>query len=124
MMYRREGSRSPSECRPGTNSLEAPSRSLATLPIRDMIRMLATTYGLSVTSTPTLLIGELTGPITYGTTYIVRPRIAPSSSAPTLCFAAFGSIQLFVGPASSFSGEQIYVRCSVRATSFGLLRCR
>src|SRR6267154_1177996 len=74
MMYRRVGSRSPSECRPGTNSLEDPSRSLATSPIRDMIRMLATTYGLSVTSTPTLLIGDMTGPITYGTTYIVRPR--------------------------------------------------
>ncbi len=72
-----------------------------------MIRMLATTYGLSVTSTPTLLIGELTGPMMYGTTYIVRPRIAPSSSALTLSFAAFGSIQLFVGPASSFSGEQM-----------------
>src|SRR5216683_2105682 len=102
----------------------APSPSIATLPMRDMIRMLATTYGLSVTSTPTLLIGELTGPITYGTTYIVRPRIAPSSSAPTLCLAAPGSIQLFVGPASSFSEEQMNVRCSVRATSFGLLRCR
>jgi len=63
-MYLRVGTRSPSECSPGTNSLEDPSRSMATLPIRDMIRMLATTYVLSVTSTPTLLIGELTGPIT------------------------------------------------------------
>ena len=106
-MYRRKGSKSPSECNPGTNSLDAPSRSLATLPIRDIIRMLATTYGLSVTSTPTLLIGELIGPITYGTTYMVRPRIAPSNSAPTLCFAASGSIQLLVGPASSLSAEQM-----------------
>src|SRR5439155_1031310 len=70
------------------------------------------------------VIGHLAGPIMYGTTYIARPRIAPSSSAPTLCFAAFGSIQLFVGPASSFWAEQIKVRCSVRATSFGLLRCK
>src|SRR6266436_6184240 len=123
-MYRRMGSRSPSECSPGTKSLDAPSRSIATLPIRDMILMLATTYGLSVASTPTLLIGESVGPMMYGTTYIVRPRIAPSSSAPTLCFAAPGSIQLFVGPASSLSREQINVRCSVRATSFGLLRCK
>src|SRR5712664_1493764 len=120
-MYRRIGSRSPSECNPGTNSLDAPSRSIATLPIRDMIRMLATTYGLSVASTPTLLIGELTGPITYGTTYTDRPRLAPSSSAPTLCSTAPGSIQLCVVPASSFSGEQMYVKCSVLATSFGLL---
>ena len=32
--------------------------------MRVMIRMLATTYGLSVTSTPTLLKGEPGGPIT------------------------------------------------------------
>src|SRR6266699_3034863 len=102
-MYNRMGSRSPNECSPGTNSLDVPRRSVATLPIRDMIRMLATTYGLSVASTPTWLIDEFTGPITYGTTYIVRPRIAPSRSAPTLCFAAPGSIQLLVGQALSAS---------------------
>src|SRR5215472_7896744 len=118
------GSRSPSECKPGTNSLEGPRRSMATCPMRDMMRMLATTYGLSVTSTPTLLIGEVTGPIMYGTTYMVRPRMAPSKSAPTLCFAASGSIQLLVGPASSLAREQIKVRCSVRATSFTELRWR
>ena len=123
-MYRRMGSRSPRECNPGTNSLDPPNRSTAVLPIRDIIRMLATTYGLSVTSTPTLLIGDFTGPMMYGTTYIVRPRMAPSNSAPTLCFAASGSIQLFVGPASSWSGVQINVKCSVRATSFTLLRCK
>ncbi len=97
-MYRRMGSRSPSECSPGTKSLDAPSRSIATLPIRDMMRMLATTYGLSVTSTPTLLIGEFTGPMMYGTTYIVRPRMAPSSSAPTLCFARVRIHPVVCGP--------------------------
>ena len=97
-------------------------RSVATFPIRAMMRMFATTYGLSVTSTPALLIGEFTGPMMYGTTYMVRPRMAPSSSAPTLNFAASGSIQLFVGPTSSLFGVQMKVKCSVRATSLGLLR--
>ena len=97
---------------------------MATWPMRDIMRMLATTYGLSVASTPTLLMGEFTGPMVYGTTYMVRPRMAPSNSAPTLRFAASGSIQLFVGPASSLSREQINVKCSVRATSFTELRCR
>ena len=112
------------ECSPGTKSDDVPMRSMATLPMRAMMRMFATTYGLSVTSIPALLIGEFTGPMMYGTAYIVRPRIAPSSSAPTLYFAAPGSIQLFVGPTSSFVRAQIKVRCSVRATSLGLLRCK
>src|SRR6266576_1250201 len=76
-MYRRKGSKSPSECNPGTNSLDAPSRSLATLPIRDIIRMLATTYGLSVTSTPTLLIGELIGPPAAKLLNVLRLRLFP-----------------------------------------------
>ena len=123
-MYRRIGSRSPRECSPATKSAEAPNLSWATFPMRDMMRMFATTYGLSVTSTPILLSGESTGPRMYGMTYMVRPRIALLSSAPTLCLAPSGSIQLLVGPASSFSGVQIKVKCSVRATSLGLLRLR
>ena len=35
-----------------------------------------------------------------------------------------GAIQLLVGPASSLVGVQMKVRCSTRATSFGLDRCR
>src|ERR1700739_2011026 len=120
-MYRRIGSKSPVECKPGTKSDEDPMRSSAALPMRDIMRILATTYGLSVTSTPALLMGESTGPMMYGTTYIVRPRIAPLNSAPILCLAAPGSIQLFVGPTSSLLGVQMKVRCSVRATSLGLL---
>ena len=38
-------------------------RSSATFPIRVMIRMFATTYALSVTSTPGRDEGELTGPM-------------------------------------------------------------
>jgi hypothetical protein len=50
----------------------------------------------------------------YGTTYIVRPRMAPFKIARTLYFAPPGSIQLLVGPTSSFSGMQMKVRCSAR----------
>ena len=63
-MKRRSGLKSPSEWRPGTNSSPPPSWARAAAPMRVMIRMLATTYGLSVTSIPTLLKGEPRGPIT------------------------------------------------------------
>jgi hypothetical protein len=45
--------------------------------MRVMIRMLAATYGESVSCTPMWAIGEPSGPMENGTTYIVRPRIAP-----------------------------------------------
>ena len=63
-MNRRSGDRSPSEWSPGTKSSDEPSWSRATRPMRVMTRMLATTYGLSVTSTPTRLKGEPGGPMT------------------------------------------------------------
>ena len=93
-------------------------------PMRVMMRRLATTYGLSVISTPTRLYFEPMGPIKYGTTYIVRPFIAPSKSGHTLARASSGLIQLLVGPASSLFFEQMNVRCSVRATSDGSERWR
>ncbi len=40
--------------------------------------MLAATYGLSLTMTPTRLSGEPAGPIRYGMTYMVRPRMPPA----------------------------------------------
>ena len=79
---------------------------------------------LSVSSTPTFEKRDPAGPITNGTTYIVRPRIEPSNSLPTLSRASPGSIQLLVGPVSSLAGVQMNVRCSVRATSEGWLRWR
>ena len=63
-MKRRSGERSPSEWSPGTKSSEEPSWSRAARPMRVMSRMFATTYGLSVTSTPTRLNGEPSGPMT------------------------------------------------------------
>jgi hypothetical protein len=55
--------------------------------------------------------------MTKGTTYIVRPFIELRNRPVSLPLASCGLIQLFVGPASSFSREQMKVRCSVRATS-------
>ena len=62
-MKRRSGLRSPSEWMPLTKSLESPRWSSATLPMRVMIRMFATTYALSVSSTPTRLAFEPSGPM-------------------------------------------------------------
>jgi hypothetical protein len=73
---------------------------------------------------PTRLIGDPAGPIKYGITYIVRPRMLPRNKAPAVALASIGEIQLLVGPAASFSRVQMNVSCSVRATSDGWLRCR
>src|SRR5712692_7098395 len=71
---------------------------------------------LSVSSIPIFELGELSGPITYGTTYIVRPRITPSKSLPSLAYASSGAIQLFVGPAATLVREQMNVRCRAGGT--------
>jgi hypothetical protein len=108
----------------GTN---VPSRSMrcsACDPIRVMMRMFSTTYGLSVISTPQRAYGEARGPMQYGITYIVRPFMQPANNASTLRCASAGSIQLLFGPASSLSFVQMNVRCSTRATSDGCERCR
>ena len=70
----------PTECTHGTNAPSVPSTSYTARPIRVMMRMLTTTYGLSVISTPMCAIGLPSGPIENGTTYIVRPRMQPSKS--------------------------------------------
>lgn len=54
-----------------------------------------------------------------GTTYIVRPRMDPFRSPFRVLRISAGSHQLLVGPASSFSSEQMKVRSSTRATSEG-----
>ena len=123
MMKRLFGSSSPVECRPLTNVPSRSMRASAGAPMRVMMRMLATTYGESVISTPQREIGESIGPMQYGITYIVRPRIAPSNSASTFACAAAGSIQLLFGPASSLLFVQTNVKCSTRATSVGWERC-
>ena len=62
-------------------------------------------------------IGDPTGPMLNGSTYIVRPAMHPLKSAFSLCRIATGSSQLLVGPAFSFESEQTNVRDSIRATS-------
>ena len=64
-------------------------------------------------------MGEPSGPIENGTTYMVRPRMQPSNSGCSVARISAGAIQLLVGPASSFLAEQMKVRSSTRATSVG-----
>ena len=63
-------------------------------------------------------IGEPSGPIENGTTYIVRPahRAVEERRRGSSRISA-GSRQLLVGPASSSCSEQMKVRSSTRATS-------
>ena len=109
----------PTECRQGTKVPSSPSTSSAPLPIRVMIRMLTATYAESVSCTPISAIGEPSGPIENGTTYIVRPFITPLNLRRRISRISAGSCQLFVGPASSTRSEQMNVRSSTRATSPG-----
>ena len=52
-----------------------------------------------------------------GSTYMVRPRIAPRKSSFSFLRISKGSSQLLVGPALSLEREQMKVRSSTRATS-------
>ena len=54
-----------------------------------------------------------------GITYMVRPRMAPRNRPFSVPRISSGATQLLVGPASSLSCEQMKVRLSTRATSFG-----
>ncbi len=68
---------------------------------------------------PMCAIGLPSGPIENGTTYIVRPRIAPSNRPFSVRRISRGSTQLLVGPASARRSLQMNVRSSTRATSVG-----
>ena len=114
----------PRECRQGTKSPSSPSTSSASLPMRVMIRIEVATYAESVSWTPISAIGEPSGPILKGTTYIVWPRIAPLNFSVNSSRISAGSRQLLVGPASSSLCEQMNVRSSTRATSLGSERAR
>ena len=69
-------------------------------------------------------IGEPSGPIEKGTTYIVRPFMQPSNRPFRVFRISAGSRQLLVGPAPSSVSEQMKVRSSTRATSLGSERAR
>ena len=69
-------------------------------------------------------MGDPSGPIENGITYMVRPRMAPSNRPLRVPFISTGSCQLLVGPASCSCSEQMKVRSSTRATSVGSDRNR
>src|SRR5918993_826813 len=77
------------------------------------------TYGASVSSTPNIGDSAFSGPMQYGMTYMVRPRIEPRYSEVMTAFMSAGAIQLLVAPASRGSTEQMNVRSSTLATSVG-----
>ena len=68
----------PTLCRPGTKSASSPIRERAFDPIRVMMCIDATTYGESVSSTPNIGDSASSGPMQYGITYMVRPRMQPA----------------------------------------------
>src|SRR5690625_1994449 len=110
----------PTECSAGTKKASVSDiLSNTSVPMRAIMRIDSTTYGLSVISTPYLGSLASSGPITKGTTYMVRPRMAPSNASLRMAFISAGSFQLLVKPASSSFSEQINVRDSTRATSAG-----
>jgi hypothetical protein len=59
-----------------------------------MIRIDTATYAESVSCTPMCAIGEPSGPIENGTTYIVRPAMAPVYSSRISARISAGSRQL------------------------------
>src|SRR5262245_15633537 len=67
---------------------------------------------------------EPIGPMLNGMTYIVRPCMDPLKSLLRVARISAGSVQLFVGPASSRVFEQMNVRSSTRATSAGSERAK
>ena len=109
----------PTVCTAGTKKPSSPICSSAGVPMRVMIFIDVTTYGLSVISTPSWEMGEPSGPMQKGTTYIVRPRMQPANSGSSVARISSGAIQLLVGPASASSALQMKVRSSTRATSLG-----
>ena len=89
-----------------------------------MIRIEAATYGESVISTPSWEMGEPSGPMQNGMTYMVRPAMRRRTARRSVARISSGAIQLLVGPASSSCSEQMKVRSSTRATSDGSERAQ
>src|SRR5213596_3993139 len=86
----------PTECTQGTNSPLSPRHSRAGWPMRVTIRIDTATYAESVSCTPISDLSEPSGPIENGTTYIVRPRIEPVNSSPSVSRISAGARQLLV----------------------------
>src|SRR6185369_6206068 len=114
----------PIECSAGTKSAPLPIASRTAEPVRVGMRSEATTYALSVISTPKNGFSAVSGPMQNGITYIVRPCMQPRYSSVMVAFISAGAIQLLVGPASASSTEQMNVRSSTRATSVGSVQAQ
>jgi hypothetical protein len=118
----------PTVCMQGTKVPSSPSTSNTARPMRVMMRMLTATYGLSLSSTPMWAMGEPSGPMLNGTTYIVRPFMQPLNSAlsPLQQRAHLGRRHPVVGGAGVvlLLALQMKVRSSTRATSLGSLSAR
>ena len=100
---------------------------LATFPVgrsRPIRRKLRGRIRGQVICTPILAIGEPSGPMLNGMTYMVRPRMQPSNNSSSVARIFAGAAQLLVGPASSWLNEQMKVRSSTRPTSEGCERAR
>ena len=67
----------PTEWMALTKKPSSPSLSSTAVPMRVMIFIETTTYGLSVSSTPSFGSSAPSGPMQKGTTYMVRPCIEP-----------------------------------------------
>ena len=93
----------PSECRHGTKA-PVPSVSRTSEPVRVITPMLTTTYGESVIWTPMCAMGDPTGPMLNGITYIVRPFIEPAKRPSSFAFISSGSYQLLLGTGVLLSG--------------------
>src|ERR1035437_5643259 len=91
----------PTEWMAGTKSPFLTISAKALSPMRVLIRMFTTTYGESVISIPRRPIGDPTGPIENGMTYIVRPRIDPLKSPLSVSRISAGSRPVFGGPGGS-----------------------
>jgi len=91
--------------------------------MRDMIRMLAATYALSVTSTPIRLCGESTGPMIVRNHVHRPPGHHAVKQRPNLLPGLVRSDpSCSWGPRPVCRRDAIKVTFSVRATSLGLLR--
>jgi hypothetical protein len=69
--------------------------------------MLTTTYGESVIWIPMCAMGDPSGPMLKGITYMVRPRMQPVNNPVSVSFISRGLTQLLVGPASPLDCEQM-----------------
>ena len=92
--------------------------------MRVMSFMLTDDVGAVGDLTPMWEMGEPSGPMLNGTTYMVRPRMQPVRPLSGVARISAGSTQLLVGPASSLDFEQMKVRSSTRATSAGSEQAR